>query len=173
MQPHSLLLKFTPTQALINLASCALNAVYNNNIVANRAEPSVQAHTLPRERGRGRKERENIRGSPQPAHSQTSICTELKTNQSLTPLQDTEELDSVWLHLCDPPGRISDCERGEEITATQTGVPPWSGPNWRWHVPVTSFIPDEWLALSAKYNVRLAEISTYITIAFDRLLCVL
>lgn len=45
MQPHSLLLKFTPTQALINLASCALNAVYNNNIAANRAEPSMQTHT--------------------------------------------------------------------------------------------------------------------------------
>lgn len=127
MQPHSLLLKFTPTQALINLASCALNAVYNNNIVANRAQPSVQAHTLPRER-RGEEERErgreNFRGSPQPAHSQTSICTELKTNQSLTPLQDTEELDSVCVRLCDPPGRISDCEQREEITGTQTRVPP-------------------------------------------------
>lgn len=89
MQPHSRLLKFTPTQALINLASCALNAVYNNNIAANRAECCVQAkrtHTHFRQR--------NFRGSPQPAHSQTSICTELKTNQSLTPLQDTEELDS-------------------------------------------------------------------------------
>ncbi len=60
MQPHSLLLKFTPTQALINLASCALNAVYNNNIAANRAVPGVQTHThthththiLPRERER-------------------------------------------------------------------------------------------------------------------------
>lgn len=50
MQPHSLLLKFTPTQALINLASCALNAVYNNNIAANRAEPSMQTHTHTHER---------------------------------------------------------------------------------------------------------------------------
>lgn len=122
MQPHSRLLKFTPTQALINLASCALNAVYNNNIAANRAELSVQAHTLPREEGGGGGN--NFRGSPQHAHSQTSICTELKSNQSLTPLQETEELDSVCVHLCDPSGRISDYKQREEITRTQTCVPP-------------------------------------------------
>lgn len=122
MQPHSLQLKFTPTQALINLASCALNAVYNNNSAANRAEPSTQknAHTFPRE-GEGE---ENFRGSPQPAHSQTSICSELKTNQSLTPLRDTEESDSVCIRLCDPPGRASDCEQREEITGSQTSDPP-------------------------------------------------
>lgn len=150
MQTHSLQLKFTPMQALINLASCALNAVYNNNSAANRAEPSTQTHTHFPEKER----EENFRGSPQPAHSQTSICSELKTNQSLTPLQDTEESDSVCIRLCDPPGRASDCEQREEITGSQTSDPPWSGPNWSWHILVAGFILNKWLALSTEHDVR-------------------
>lgn len=52
MQPHSLQLKFIPTPALINLASCGLNAVYNENIAANGAQTLACKHAraFPRER---------------------------------------------------------------------------------------------------------------------------
>lgn len=104
MQPHSPQLKFTPKRALINLASCAFSAVYNNNRAANRAQPSMRTHSCTSQRG-------NFRGSAQPAHSQTSVCAALKANQSLAPRQDAEELDSICMCLSDPPGRISDCEQ--------------------------------------------------------------
>lgn len=52
---RSLRLKFTPTRALINLASCALSIVDNNNMAANRAEPSMRTHSCASQRELQRK----------------------------------------------------------------------------------------------------------------------
>lgn len=54
-QPHSRQLKFTFKRALINVAGCALSAVYNNNMAANRAEPSLRVHSCTSQRELQRK----------------------------------------------------------------------------------------------------------------------
>lgn len=129
MQPHSLQLKLTPKRALINVAGCALSAFYYNNTATNRAEPRLR---LPRE---------NLRGSPQPVHSQTSACAVLKANQSLASWQDAEELDSVCMCVSDPPGRICGCEQqgGNNRLSSSRPTLKWAKPgvarsSYRLHV---------------------------------------
>lgn len=78
------------------MCSCVLNTVYHKRNTA--------AHGAHKTSQREKKEERTSEG----AHSQTSICTELKTNQSPTALRETEELDSVCVHLCDPSGGISE-----------------------------------------------------------------
>lgn len=87
------------------MAGCDLSAVYNNNMAANRAEPSFASALV------HFPERTSEEAPSQPAHSQASVCAALKANQSLAPRQDAEELDSVCTCASDPPGRISDCEQ--------------------------------------------------------------
>lgn len=177
MQPHSWLLKFTPTQALINLASCALNAVYSNNIVANRAQPSLHTHThtfLPvRDRQtEGGREREKQLQSEPPA------CT--SPDKHLYWVKDESKPDSSARH-----GRIGFRlytslwsfrknhwlrAKREEITRTQTRSPNLTcGPSWRWHVP--SYRRRSWRVIGTEHKIRRQarwNSHTHMTTAFDK-----